>query len=173
MTCRPRVRSPRKDRREKIAEKRSPRKDRREKIAEKRSPRKQSSNVQAKCAYRFGAPDATTMVRTATSVLHEARTRCLSPSHGWNPAESGGHFGGHHTSPRKGLYLRGSARRADTTFPLTEVLTRRFHLTEGPRRLTHGLRDPAPGPCLGLTRPSVSVGHGERRTTYTSASGGS
>jgi hypothetical protein len=129
--------------------------------------------VQAKCAYRFGAPDATTMVRTATSVLHEARTRCLSPSHGWNPAESGGHFGGHHTSPRKGLYLRGSARRADTTFPLTEGLTRRFHLTEGPRRLTHGLRDPAPGPCLGLTRPSVSVGHGERRTTYTSASGGS
>ena len=26
-----------------------------------------------KCAYRFGAPDAMMMVRTATSVLHDAR----------------------------------------------------------------------------------------------------
>ena len=102
LTCRPRVRSPRKDRREKIAEKRSPRKDRREKIAVKRSPRKDRREKNClfcrvkmtKCAYRFGAPDATMMVRTATSVLHEARTRCLSPCDGRNPAESGGHFGG-------------------------------------------------------------------------------
>ena len=48
-----------------------------------------------KCAYRFGAPDATIMVRTATSVLHDARTRCLTPCDGQKPAESRGHFRPH------------------------------------------------------------------------------
>ena len=48
-----------------------------------------------KCAYHLGAPDAMMMVRTATSVLHDARTRCSMLCDGRNPAESGGHFGDH------------------------------------------------------------------------------
>ena len=45
-----------------------------------------------KCAYRFYAPDAMMMVRTATPVLHDARTRCLAPCLGRQPAITGGHF---------------------------------------------------------------------------------
>ena len=44
------------------------------------------------CAYRFNAPHAMMMVRTATPVLHDVRTRCLAPCHGRQPepVESGG-----------------------------------------------------------------------------------
>ena len=45
-----------------------------------------------KCAYRFGAPDAAKMVRTATPVLHDGRMKCLPPCLGRQPAETGGHF---------------------------------------------------------------------------------
>ena len=38
-----------------------------------------------RCAYRFGAPEATMVVRTATSVLHDTRTRCSTPCDGRNP----------------------------------------------------------------------------------------
>ena len=48
-----------------------------------------------KCAYRFGAPDAMMMVSTATPVLHDARTRCLTPCDGQKPEESRGHFRPH------------------------------------------------------------------------------
>ena len=47
----------------------------------------------AERAYRFHAPDAMMMVRTATAVLDDVWTRCLTPCHGRKPAESGCHFG--------------------------------------------------------------------------------
>ena len=46
-----------------------------------------------KCADSLGAPDAMMMVRTATPVLDDAWTRCLTPCHALKPAESGVHFG--------------------------------------------------------------------------------
>ena len=50
-----------------------------------------------KCAYRFGAPDAMMMVRTASPVLHDVWSSSSMACYGRNSAESGGHFGGHDT----------------------------------------------------------------------------
>ena len=87
-----------------------------------------------KCAYRLGAPDAMMMLHTASPVLHEAWPKSSMRCDGRNPAESGGHFGGHDTWS-EGTNLRaGSARRAGST----SRLTRTFPLTEGRSRLTAG-----------------------------------